>query len=112
MGALICGNSSMEVCFEDRTLQHLQIVITAKLSRRESFVFSWVNTAEDGQGRSVIWLNPSSTLFYRFCGNRMPAINLDWLDTLMDSANSPNGLFLSPEPLLQNPRPESDRTLP
>ena len=106
MGALIYGNSSMEVSFEDRALQHLQIVITAKLRRRESFVFSWTNTAEDGHGRSVIWLDPSSTLFYRFCGNRIPAINLDWIETLMISANSPNGLFLSSEPPFPEPSPK------
>jgi hypothetical protein len=40
MGSLLYGNSGTAVEFEDRALIHLQIVITNKLRRRESFLFS------------------------------------------------------------------------
>ncbi|MEF2978025.1 DUF7882 family protein [Subtercola sp. YIM 133946] len=98
MGVLMYGSPSIEVSFDDRALTHLQIVITAKLRRRESFVFSWADSAEVGSGRSSIWIDPSSTLFYRFYGSRVPAINREWIDVLMDSANSGSGLFFTAEP--------------
>lgn len=98
MGTLLYGSPSTEISFDDRALTHLQIVITTKLRRRESFIFSWTNSLEMGSGRSAIWLDPSSTLLYRFAGNRVPSINREWIDTLMRSANSGGGLFYSPEP--------------
>jgi hypothetical protein len=98
MGSLLYGNAGIEITFEDRALTHLQIVITAKLRRRESFLFSWTNSVDRGSGRSVIWLDPSSTLFYRYSGNRVPTINRDWIEELTRSANSAGGLFFTPEP--------------
>jgi hypothetical protein len=98
MGSLVYGNSSIEVAFDDRALMHLQIVITNKLRRGESFVLTWVNAPELGSGRSTIWLSPSSTLFYRYSGSRIPTINREWIEVLMLSANSASGLFFSPEP--------------
>ena len=98
MGSLVYGGSGAEITFDDRALAHLQIVITAKLRRRESFVFSWTNAAERGSGRSVIWLDPSGTLMYRYSGSRPPSVNREWIDQLTRSANSPGGLFFTPEP--------------
>jgi hypothetical protein len=98
MGSLLYGNAGIEITFEDRALTHLQIVITAKLRRRESFLFSWTNSVERGSGRSVIWLDPSSTLFYRYSGSRVPSINREWIEELTKSANSPGGLYFTPEP--------------
>lgn len=98
MGTLLYGNSNTEINFDDRALTHLQIVITAKLRRRESFLFSWSNTIESGHGRSSVWLDPSSTLLYRFSGSRVPSINRNWIAVLMNSANSAGGLVFSPEP--------------
>ncbi|TIH36345.1 ATP-dependent DNA ligase [Subtercola vilae] len=95
---MLYGSPSIEISFDDRALQHLQIVITAKLRRRESFVFSWNDSAEVGSGRSSIWLDASSTLYYRFFGSRVPSINREWIDALMESANSGSGLFFLPEP--------------
>jgi hypothetical protein len=98
MGTLLYGNSGIEVGFDDRALMHLQIVITAKLRRQESFVFSWMDSADVGSGRGSIWLDPSSTLFYRYFGSRVPSINREWIEALMLSANSGGGLVFSAEP--------------
>lgn len=98
MGSLMYGSSSIEVSFDDRALSHLMIVITAKLRRNESFVFTWTHAATAGSGRSTIWLDPSSTLLYRFSGNRGASINPQWIDILMQSANSSGGLFFTKEP--------------
>jgi hypothetical protein len=92
------GNPSIEVSFDDRALMHLQIVITAKLRRGEGFVFSWKDATDIGSGRSTIWLHPSSTIYYRYDGSRLPSINRAWIDAMMESANSGGGLFFTPEP--------------
>lgn len=98
MGSLQYGNPGTEISFDDRALMHLQVVITAKLRRRESFLFTWTNSADAGSGRSSIWLDPSSVIFYRFAGSRTPSLNRDWIQALMLSANSAGGMFFSPEP--------------
>lgn len=102
MGSLTYGNSSTEVAFDDRALLHLQIVITNKLRRKESFVFTWTNAPQQGSGRTAIWIDPSSTLYYRYSGSRIPSINREWIDVLMISANGPGGLLFTPEPNAPN----------
>lgn len=98
MGILMYGSPSLEISFDDRALAHIQVVITAKLRRRESFVFSWADAPDAGSGRSSIWLDPSSTLYYRFFGSRAPALNRAWIDVLMESANSGGGMYFTAEP--------------
>jgi hypothetical protein len=87
-----------KVTFDDRALAHLQIVIATKLRRGESFNFSWVKDPSVGSGRTTIWMHPSIPLVYDFDGSRHPAINRDWIDALMATANSTTGLVLVPEP--------------
>ncbi|TFD08901.1 MULTISPECIES: ATP-dependent DNA ligase [unclassified Cryobacterium] len=98
MGTLLYGNPGIVITFDDRALMHLQIVISTKLRRRESFVFTWTDSADVGSGRSAIWLDPTSTLYYRYFGSRIPSINRDWIEALMLSANSAGGLVFIAEP--------------
>ncbi|TFD50900.1 ATP-dependent DNA ligase [Cryobacterium sp. Hh11] len=98
MGTLLYGNPSIVITFDDRALMHLQIVISTKLRRRESFIFTWSDSADEGSGRSAIWLDPTSTLYYRYFGSRTPSINRDWIEALMLSANSAGGLAFIAEP--------------
>ena len=98
MGSLLYGNPGTEISFDDRALMHLQVVITAKLRRRESFLFTWMDSRDAGSGRSSIWLDQTSSLLYRFAGSRTPSLNRDWIEALMLSANSAGGLYFSPEP--------------
>lgn len=98
MGTLLYGNPGIVITFDDRALMHLQIVISTKLRRRESFVFTWTDSADEGIGRSAIWLDPTSTLYYRYFGSRTPSINREWVEALMLSANSAGGLVFIAEP--------------
>ncbi|WP_378147964.1 ATP-dependent DNA ligase [Cnuibacter sp. UC19_7] len=98
MGKLIYGSSGIEIEFDDRTLTHLQIVIAAKLRRRESFFFSWKDDPAVGDGRSSIWLDASIPLYFKYAGGRVPAINRDWLEVLTASSNGSGGLQFSEEP--------------
>lgn len=96
MGKLLYG-PNIEVVFDDRVLAHLQLVIGLKLRRGESFFFSWRDEQAVGDGRSVIWLDPSIPLVFRYNGGRMPRINRDWLEVLTQSSNSAQGLQLTEE---------------
>lgn len=98
MGSLIYGSSSIEVPFEDRVLAHLQVVLSAKLRRGESFFFSWFDDESAGGGRSSVWLDSSIPLYFRYHGSRPPALNKAWLEELAISAGSNQGLVLVDEP--------------
>jgi len=98
MGKLLYGSSTIEIEFDDRTLTHLQIVIAAKLRRKESFFFSWKDDPAIGDGRSSIWLDASIPLYFKFAGGRVPSINREWLDILTASSNGSGGLQFTEEP--------------
>lgn len=91
-------DGSVEIDFEDRVLAHLQIVVTAKLRRNESFLLSWRDDHSMGDGRSAIWLHPAVGLRYKYFGGRMPRINPTWIGALTDLANSAGGLYVTAEP--------------
>jgi hypothetical protein len=97
VGTLVYSSGQVEVEIEDRTLAHLQAVMSAKLRRDESFYFSWT-TNEPESRRHTVWINPSIPLRYEYSGTAMPDINRDWLEALSVVANSPAGLTLIAEP--------------
>jgi hypothetical protein len=92
MGTLIYDGQAIE--FDDRLLAHLQIVIVQKLTRRESFLMSWLNAVSIGDGRTSIWLDHTIPLRFHFLGSRTPEINRDWLERLTGSAASSTGLIV------------------
>lgn len=91
-------NSGLVVDFDDRLLAHLQVVIATKLRRHESFVFSWRDDDNVGDGRTSIWLDHTIPMVFKYLGGRPPLINRAWVELLSTSANSPAGLTLLPEP--------------
>lgn len=94
---MLYGGTDLQFSFDDRALMHLQIVITAKLRRGEGFNFSWADSPESGGGRNSLWLHPTNTLTYRFDDGHLPAINREWIESLILSANSAGGLVYLPE---------------
>lgn len=94
MGQLLYGSPPVAFELDDRTLAHVEIVVLAKLRRNESFACSFET---EGGGRSAIWLNPSSTVQFVF-DNATQKINREWLDLLIDTANTPAGLRVVPAP--------------
>jgi len=99
MGKLTYENA-VKVDFEDRTLAHLQIVITSKLRHGEPFHFTWKDDSSISNGRTSVWVHPQSNLVFRFYGSRHPRINPAWVNALAMAANSQGGLYLVPEPQL------------
>ncbi len=98
MGHLLYGRPAEEIEIDDRTLAHLKIAMLAKLRRGESFAFSFEIDVANGSGRSTIWINPAIPLQFRFLGSRQPAINRAWLEELVVSSNSVDGLRMLAEP--------------
>lgn len=90
--------ASLKADFDDRLLAHLQMVISAKLRRGESFNFSWKDDVSIGDGRTTIWLHPSVPVIYKYSGGRAPVINRNWIEALSASADSAAGLQVMPEP--------------
>lgn len=83
--------------FDDRILTHLQVVIVQKLRRGESFLFSWRNAIDVGDGRSSAWMNPAIPLYFKFAGGHTPTLNPEWIAQLTRSANSSQGLIATSE---------------
>lgn len=95
MGKLVYSGREIEI--DDRLLAHLKIVILTKLRRNESFAFNHENSVDQGSGRLTLWIHPALPLEFRFYGNRRPDYNRDWVEALLQSANSPEGLRALPE---------------
>ena len=51
MGYIVYDGDVLEFKVEDRLLAHLQIVIVNKFRQNESFMFSWKEPIETGDGR-------------------------------------------------------------
>ncbi|WP_166879927.1 MULTISPECIES: hypothetical protein [unclassified Salinibacterium] len=98
MGILRYGSPPLEVTLDDRVLAHLQFVITTKLRRKESFVFSWRDDPDVSEGRSSIWIEPSIPLHFKYTDPEVPVMNRAWIDVLMRSAYSADGLKVVEEP--------------
>jgi len=99
MGQLMYGTPADTVELDDRTLAHVEIVTLAKLRRNESFAIVIPN--EDG-GRVSLWISPVSALQFRIADVRQE-IDREWLDQLIEGANSPSGLRVEPKSALAQP---------
>ena len=110
MGHLKYDNERFE--FDDRLLAHLQIVISSKLRRSESFFLSWIAATEVGSGRHAIWIDTGVPIHITYFGSRPPAINRQWVEDLATAANSTAGLVLMEEPTREPPQmqhPDSEQ---
>lgn len=94
MGYLVY-DSSTQVAFDDLVLSHLELVIVTKLRRREAFAMSWVESQDNGRGRSTLWLDAAIPLRFYFHGGRAPAIDREWVERLMTAASSARGLLVT-----------------
>lgn len=93
LGKFLYGSPADTFELDDRTLAHVEIVVLAKLRRREAFALSIETPSGE---HSTLWIGTNSTLQFRF-GSHDHEINRSWLETMIDSANSPAGLKIVPE---------------
>ena len=95
MGTLHYGAPPASFQIDDRTLAHLELVIMAKLRRRENLSFAHID--EKTGLRQAVSISPVTTLRFEYEGP-MPEIDRLWLQELVDTANSSQGLRIVPEP--------------
>jgi hypothetical protein len=97
MGHILYGSTPTKIELDDRTLAHVELVALAKLRRSESFAFS---LDEPNGRRSTYWFNANSPLEFHFDSGRQE-INREWLDIIIDTANSTGGMRIVAEPETQ-----------
>ncbi|MGG7465984.1 hypothetical protein [Plantibacter sp. YIM 135347] len=96
MGSFRYGaNNAAEL--DDRVLAHVQLLIAAKLRKREGFMLSWTVEPEHGSGRVSIWVDEGIPLSFRFDGSRTPLINRAWLNHMIDQSYSVPGTEITSE---------------
>lgn len=108
MGSLRYGDE--EFAFTDRVLAHLQIVVGSKLRRRETFFLSWKAPVKSSSGRHAVWIDNGIAVHFQYDGTRVPTIDRDWVERMMQGANSSAGLFVDPDGeniVMTPPRPGS-----
>jgi hypothetical protein len=94
MGHLHYGSPPASFEIDDRTLAHVELVMLAKLRRNESFAL----TIDGAKGaRQTIWVNSAAILRFEF-DSPTTEINREWLEELIDSANTTTGMKILPEP--------------
>ena len=94
MGSLHYGSPPASFQIDDRTLAHVELVMLAKLRRNESFALT---IEGDAASRHTIWVNSAATLRFELESSTTD-INREWLDELIDSANTTSGMRILPEP--------------
>jgi len=93
VGQLHYGSPPSIFDIPDRDLTHIEIVVLAKLRRNEPFAMSV--ELEEG-GRASLWISVNSDLQFIF-GPGSHSINREWLEQLIDSANTTSGMRITPE---------------
>ncbi len=109
MGSLHYGSPPASFDLDDRTLAHVELVVLAKLRRNESFAL----TLDDGHRRSLDDLDQrfvDSALRVRAIG--VADINREWLEELIDSANTTAGMKIASRARQARSRQEGRRAGP
>ena len=98
MGLLSYADGVARICVPNRTLAHLETLITRKFRRGEAFLLASRIDLADGGGQISVWLGPRIPLALEYAGDSVVEVNWVWLDLLFESANRPGGLVLFDEP--------------
>lgn len=103
MGTLFYGSGRTPIRIDDQMLAHLKAVATSKLRRGESFLLSWKDSAEVGDGRSSVWIYPSCDLHYKFEGGTPPKLDPALIVEMSSESMEPRGIELVDATLAHNP---------
>jgi len=85
---------------DDRVLAHLELAISVKFRRGESFPFTLAaSDLKAGQGQRIFWMHPSIPVQFHYDGDRRTIrLNPAWVERLIESAFTESGLRVVPEP--------------
>ena len=99
MGYLYYGTNNHPVELDDRPLSHLKIALLTLLRAGKSVSFSFTRPTRAGSGRETLWISPSTEIRFLFAGTRPPTVNELWVWQIMETADSPTGMRMLPEPV-------------
>ncbi|WP_207770730.1 hypothetical protein [Microbacterium testaceum] len=94
MGQLFYGSDPQPIEMDDRLLQYLQVVLTTKLRRGESFTITWTDTASE-HSRTTLWIQPAISMRFQFSSPESQRLSGGYLRQLADSAALSSGLMLN-----------------
>jgi hypothetical protein len=77
----------------DRTLQHLHIVITAKLRLRQPFFL--MMPTPDGISRVAVWIDTSIPLSFSYDTSESVPLNRAWLADMLEHSNETTAVLTS-----------------
>lgn len=97
VGTLIYGRTQ-EYDFDERTLEHLRIVITSRVRKNESFFLTWTAQRHRQTVTTSLWISPAVPLVFSFSSDTRVPISREWLQQLIRSSYSSQGLVIMPEP--------------
>lgn len=94
MGKLFYGSDPTPIGIDDRLLQYLQVVLSTKLRRGESFTITWTDT-EAAHTRTTLWIQPSISLRFQYASGETERLSGGYLRQLADQASLSSGLLLN-----------------
>ncbi|WP_309104701.1 hypothetical protein [Microbacterium sp.] len=94
MGKLEYNSARPSIEVDDSTLAHLKIVIGTKLRRQESFMMTWLPEESTSAGRLTIWMHPSIPLVFEFDEAKLPTIDPERVQRMMEHLNARGELVL------------------
>nr|WP_218857185.1 hypothetical protein [Leifsonia soli] len=75
----------------------MQIAISTKLRRGENFFLTWPVPAELGSGRHTVWVDNGVPLHIFFSGSKVPTLNKDWIEAMIQTASRASGMIVMEE---------------
>ena len=97
MGQFLYGKRAVPLELPDRTLMHVQAVVSIKLRRHESFMLNLTLTS-GAVGWQSYWLHPSIPIQFLYGTRAEIRFNRTWVERLLKSANQSDGLWITREP--------------
>ncbi|PTT16801.1 hypothetical protein DBR36_12120 [Microbacterium sp. HMWF026] len=101
MGTLFYSSDSQPITIDDRLLQYLQVVLSTKLRRSESFTITWTDEAA-GHKRTTLWIQPSISMRFQYTAVEAAPLSGGYLRQLADQASMSSGLLLNAATWQQN----------
>ncbi|MEO5921316.1 MAG: hypothetical protein ABIQ01_09255 [Pseudolysinimonas sp.] len=103
MGTLFYGSARVSIRVDDAMLAHLRALITTKQRRNEGFLVSWIDSQEEGDGRSSVWIHPFADLHYKFDNHALPQLDSELLEEMSKKSSTSRGVELDGATLLLDP---------
>ena len=102
MGSLYYGTGRFAVEIDDRPLAHVKVALLLLLREGYGVAFTFTPSQAHGGGRDTLWISPTTDIRFFFSGGRSPSINDEWVREIVETAHSPTGMRLIPEPSEQH----------